>query len=105
MKKNYRPWVQVSLKNPNDPPDKTKITYIRPAPRPYSVVSVLAKDISAANSMPAGDSNTAMPKTSSTTTGIAPLAAAFPRLPITLPRAIIPLLAVVLLAGLLVKGS
>ena len=71
MKKNYRPWVQVSLKNPNDPPDKTKITYIRPAPRPYSVVSVLAKDISAANSMPAGDSNTAMPKTSSTTTGIA----------------------------------
>ena len=71
MKKNYRPWVQVSLKNPNDPPDKTKITYIRPAPRPYSVVSVLAKDISAANSMPAGDSNTAMPQTSSTTTGIA----------------------------------
>ena len=38
---------------------------------PYSVVSVLAKDISAANSMPAGDSNTVMPQTSSTTTGIA----------------------------------
>lgn len=71
MKKIYRPWVQVSLKSPNDPPDKTKITYIRPAPRPYSVVSVLAKDISAANSMPAGDSNTVMPQTSSTTTGIA----------------------------------
>ena len=42
MERNNRPWVQVSLNKNSDPPDRTRITYVRPAPRPYGAVATIA---------------------------------------------------------------
>ena len=42
MERNNKPWVQVSLNKNSDPPDRTRITYIRPAPRPYGAVATIA---------------------------------------------------------------
>ena len=42
MERNNKPWVQVSLNKNSDLPDRTRITYVRPAPRPYGAVATIA---------------------------------------------------------------